>query len=184
VASEQRPSSRVGDRAAEAAALLAFASAAVSVFWALGGTWLLDTVGGEMERYARERSAGALVLITVVVLLKVVAGLLALGLRAGDRSRSRSRIRPRLLLLGNGAACVILLLWGAANVGAGALILADVIEPSATTDLHALRWHVFLWDLWFLVWGLALALALLLWRRQRRVDAGGSVDRATGNGFG
>lgn len=158
------PASRSRRRwgAPEAAAFLAFASAAISLFWALGGTWLLDTVGGEMERYARERSAGALVLITVVVILKVVAGLLALALRPG----ARSRIPRRLLLLSNGAASVILILWGGANVAAGGLVLADVVKPSATTDLHALHWHVFLWDLWFLVWGLALALALIAWRRR------------------
>jgi hypothetical protein len=39
------------------AAGLALASAAVSLFWMLGGTALLDTVGGEIEELARERSA-------------------------------------------------------------------------------------------------------------------------------
>jgi hypothetical protein len=28
-----------------------------------------------------------------------------------------------------------------------------------------LRWHVFLWDLWFLVWGVALLLAAVRARR-------------------
>jgi hypothetical protein len=40
-----------------AAAVLAFASAAVTAFWLLGGTLGLDTVGGEIEEQARERSA-------------------------------------------------------------------------------------------------------------------------------
>jgi hypothetical protein len=35
-------------------------------------------------------------------------------------------------------------------------------------DEHALRWHVFVWDLWFLLWGLALALAIARFRRRAR----------------
>jgi hypothetical protein len=47
---------------------------------------------------------------------------------------------------------------------AAALALAGVVgsEPS---DEYALRWHVFFWDPWFLVWGVALALAALQARR-------------------
>jgi hypothetical protein len=44
----------------------------------------------------------------------------------------------------------------------GGLVLANVINPSQPVDEHALRWHVYVWDLWFLVWGLALGLAA--WR--------------------
>jgi hypothetical protein len=39
--------------AAVIAASLAAASAAMSAYWALGGTALLDTIGGEIERWAR-----------------------------------------------------------------------------------------------------------------------------------
>ena len=35
---------------------LAFASAGVSAYWTMGGTLLLDTVGGAIENLARERS--------------------------------------------------------------------------------------------------------------------------------
>jgi len=41
------------------AAGLAFASAAVTLYWTLGGTALLATVGGRFEDLARERSSGA-----------------------------------------------------------------------------------------------------------------------------
>jgi hypothetical protein len=47
-----------------------------------------------------------------------------------------------------------------------------VIEASAETDLHALRWHVFVWDLWFLVWGVALALAARQARRHSGTNFG------------
>jgi hypothetical protein len=39
---------------AYAAAVLAFGSAAVSLYWTLGGTVLLDTVGGTFEHLARK----------------------------------------------------------------------------------------------------------------------------------
>lgn len=42
-------------------AALGLASAATSAYWAVGGTRLLDTIGGELERWGRER--GALVLV-------------------------------------------------------------------------------------------------------------------------
>jgi CHASE2 domain-containing sensor protein len=40
--------------------------------------------------------------------------------------------------------------------------------PSAPVDEHALRWHVFVWDLWFLVWGMALGLAAWRYRTSDR----------------
>jgi len=139
---------------ARAAALLAFASAAVSAFWLLGGTALLDTVGGQLETWGRERSGAAVAALAVVVALKLVAGWLALSL---DRPW-----RIRLAWIGG----VLLALYGGVLVTAGALVLVGVIDASAETDLHALRWHVFLWDLWFVVWGVALALAACQARRE------------------
>jgi hypothetical protein len=143
------------------AAGLAFASAALSLYWTAGGTLLLDTVGGAIEDLARERSLGAVALGTATALLKVAAGILALALvhpRGGRRSR-------RLVLLANGAASAILCVWGAANVVVGALVLGGAITASGDVDRHALRWHVLVWDMWFLVWGLALAVAVAAARR-------------------
>jgi Protein of unknown function (DUF3995) len=133
----------------------------VSFFWTAGGTWLLDTVGGAFEDLARDRTAAAIALGVVVVVVKVTAGFLALGL-----ARSRGSRRVRRLLLGvNATAALVLILWGGINVVVGALVLTDVIAPGDDVDEHALRWHVFLWDSWFLVWGLALALATVRFRR-------------------
>jgi hypothetical protein len=143
------------------AAGLAFASAALSLYWTAGGTLLLDTVGGAIEDLARERSLGAVALGTAAALLKVAAGILALALvhpRGGRRSR-------RLVFLANGAASAILCVWGAANVVVGALVLGGAITASGDVDRHALRWHVLVWDMWFLVWGLALAVAVAAARR-------------------
>jgi hypothetical protein len=83
---------------AYAAAVLAFGSAAVSLYWTLGGTVLLDTVGGTFEDLARERSPESIVLGVLVVLVKVAAGLLALAfVQPWD-----TRVGRRLLLVSAG----------------------------------------------------------------------------------
>jgi hypothetical protein len=147
---------RVGP--AYAAAVLAFASAAVSAYWTLGGTVLLDTVGGTIERLARERSAPAILLGIVVVLVKVAGGLIALALV----QPWGARVGRRPLMTFSTVGSVVLVLYGGVLVLIGGLVLANVINPSQPVDEHALRWHVFVWDLWFLVWGLALGFAA--WR--------------------
>jgi hypothetical protein len=163
-------SARSGRSAALAAAALAFASAAVSVYWTLGGTGLLDTVGGEIERLARERSAPAVAVIAATAVAKLLAGALALGLPRSDR-------RPLLLAAIGGGA--LLALYGAVLVVAGALVLAGAIDPSDPVDEYALRWHVFVWDMWFVLWGVALALAgVLASRRQAATDASASTARS------
>ena len=68
-------------------------------------------------------------------------------------------------VVANGLASAILVLWGGANILVGALVLGGVLVPSATVDEHALRWHVFVWDLWFLAWGVVLAVAVAGARR-------------------
>jgi hypothetical protein len=140
---------------AYAAALLAFASAAVSTYWTLGGTALLDTVGGSIEQLARERSTGAIVLGFVVVTVKVVGGVVALALARRWGSQTMRRVLFWVSALGSS----VLILYGGTVVIIGALVLGGVIMPSEPIDEHALRWHVFVWDLWFLVWGVALGLA-------------------------
>jgi hypothetical protein len=73
-------------------AVLAFASAAVTAFWLLGGTLGLDTVGGEVEKQARERSAAAVAVLAVTLVVKLDAGGLALVLAGSRTSGKRSLI--------------------------------------------------------------------------------------------
>ena len=81
----------IRNNAAYVAACLATMSAAVSAYWAVGGTALLDTVGGAFERRARERDAAALVLIVVVVVAKLVAAALVWPPPAGRPSGGPAR---------------------------------------------------------------------------------------------
>ena len=63
------------------------------------------------------------------------------------------------LLAGSAAASALLVVYGGLNVLPGALVLPGVIHPAGSADRTPLRWHVGVWDLWFLVWGILLALA-------------------------
>jgi Protein of unknown function (DUF3995) len=140
----------------------------VSLYWTLGGTALLDALGGQFERLARDRSAAALALGILVILVKVAGGLLALALVRPWGAR----IGRGLLLPASVLGSLILVLYGGVEVLVGGLVLAKVIIPSGPVDEHALRWHVFVWDLWFLVWGAALGIAALRYYRDWRAPSG------------
>lgn len=66
--------------AAYAACVLAFGHAAVSFYWAGGGTAGLSTIGGTLEELGRSRDPALIAAVWFTGLLKVAAGLLALAL--------------------------------------------------------------------------------------------------------
>jgi len=153
-------------RAAAVAALLAVASAAVTAYWVLGGTALLDTVGGYAEDLARSVGPVPVLVGLLVVVVKIVGALVAAGLArppVGEWSR-------RLLLVAGALGSALLVVYGGLLVVVGALVLTDVLTPDGPIDRRALAWHVLVWDLWFLVWGMALAVATLRSSRAGRRD--------------
>jgi Protein of unknown function (DUF3995) len=141
--------------AAYAACALALLYAVPNFYWALGGTAGLDTVGGAIERLGRTRDPAGVALAIGAGVLKVAGGLLALAL-----VRPWGRALPRRLLRGVAwAASVVLTAYGGLLVVVGALVLSGLVSPVGPVDRTALWWHVLLWDLWFLVWGLLLGVA-------------------------
>jgi len=154
--------STVGTVAAYAAAIVAFGYALMSLYWALGGHALVSTIGGYVEQFARRGGPLPVLIGLAAALAKVLGGLLALAL-----VRPWGRVVPRRwLLIGSAGASVLLVVYGGLNVLLGALVLAGVIHPAGSVDRTALRWHVGVWDLWFLVWGILLGLATVgYWRR-------------------
>jgi len=73
-----------------------------------------------------------------------------------------SRTDSSSSLVGWEADCSI---YGGLLVTIGALVLTGILQPEGPVDRRALTWHVLLWDLWFLLWGLALATTT--WRSNR-----------------
>lgn len=147
------------------AVVLGSASAAVSLYWLLGGRALLDTVGGEIERWGRERGAAVLLALAGVVLVKLFVAVIPAV--PAMLSASGNRL-GRMLRVAGWIAAVVLVIYGGLLTVVGLLVQADVIHASADADPKALAWHAYLWDPWFLVWGIALLFHL---RRSRLRDA-------------
>jgi hypothetical protein len=165
---QRGPSARAtGSRAAQAAAWAAFAVgllyAAISVYWGAGGTWLLDTVGSGL---GKGHGGSALVVLAVwlAVGLKVIAAVLPLLAVAADTSTGSGRprlIRARLVRALTWIEALILTVYGLVWTAVGLLVQAGVIGTAASADHRALEWHAYLWDPWFLVWGLLVTAALI-----------------------
>jgi hypothetical protein len=149
--------------AAYAACGVALASAAVSFYWAFGGTAGIDTLGGRLEELARDEDPVALWLAGAAGVAKLAGAALALAL-----VRPWGRVVPRrALVMTAWVGAVVLVLYGGVNVVAGALVLGGVVEVAGGVDRTALWWHVLVWDLWFVVWGVLLGMAA--WASQSRV---------------
>jgi hypothetical protein len=165
----------VGTVAAYAAVVVAFAYALMSLYWAAGGHALVSTIGGYVEQVARRGGALPVLIALAAALAKVAGGLLALAL-----VRPWGRMIPRgWLLSGSAGASALLVAYGGLTVLLGALVLVGVIHPAGDVDRTALRWHVGVWDLWFLVWGILLALATVGYRHRTATPArrGGTARR-------
>lgn len=164
--------SRRGDRAAYAACAWALVFAAINAYWGLGGTVGLGTLGPAIAELARDPWFVALGVWGVGV-LKVLAGLLALAL-----VRPWGRRLPRRLLLvaawGLGAG---MSLYGGALLVQHGLMLAGVIRIPAGLGWTATVWHIVLWDPWWLLGGVAFAVAARRFRRASRGPSRGADGR-------
>ena len=147
--------------------MLALLSALPGFYWAAGGTIGLATVGGAIEELALPPAGPAGV---------------ALGISRGGQGREAGagagpgppwghRVPRRLLGGVAWAASVVLTLYGGLLVGVGALVVAGVIGPWPI-DRRRCAGMCFLWDLWFLVWGLLLGVASWDHGRQSRQPRG------------
>jgi Protein of unknown function (DUF3995) len=157
-ARQRRPAAK-GLRLAQAACGAGLAYAAVSVYWALGGTWLLDTVGGTLEQQGRTGNPGIILAVCATAVLKVIGAIVplaAVGVTSGQATiAGRRRVRVLAWL-----EAAILTIYGLVLTVAGLLVQSGAIAPAASADHRALAWHAYLWDPWFLLWGALLAAAL------------------------
>lgn len=125
----------------------------MSIYWGVGGTWLLDTVGGSLARLGRSRDATVIAAVWAAAALKLVAAPLpVIAVREPTRRAARTLAW---------VAAAILTVYGAVLTVIGLLVQAGVIHSSAHADRKALAWHAYLWDPWFLLWGLLIVVALL-----------------------
>lgn len=149
---------------AYAAAGCALAFAAVSVYWGCGGVAGLDTVGAEAVRLSRAGDPMLLAAVWASVVLKVAGAALALAM-----VRSWGRRFPRRLLLALGSLGSLGLIgYGGVLIAVETSVVAGLIAAPADMDWRGFHGHLYLWDPWFVVWGLLLGLATLTFARGRR----------------
>lgn len=161
---------------AYAAAWCALIFAVLTLFWALGGTFLLDTIGQQVLRLARARDTTFVVAGWVSALLKVAGAVLALALVQPWGGRI-----PRRLLLGTATTgAVVLVLYGGLQIVVQVLVLVGVVATSQEMDRRGFYGHLFIWDPWFLVWGVLLGWATFGYARRPRIPRhpGSSSGRA------
>jgi len=143
-------------RLAQAALILGVSFAAVSVYWGLGGTWLLDTVGGSLEKQARAGTTGVYIAAWVAATLKLTAAVLPL---AAVRGLMRGAWRRKVWVLAWLAAGT-LTTYGLLQTTVTMLAQAGVLAQGSFTPSEV-AWHAYFWDPWFLVWGILASGALL-----------------------
>jgi hypothetical protein len=139
------------------------AFAAISFYWGLGGTLGLDTLGGSLQRLALAHDRTLLVAVWVIGFLKILASLLALAL-AGTWA---ARLPRRPITLLGWAAAASLTLYGGILVVPEALVTIGAIKPAQPVDWKPLLWHLYVWDLSFLVWGILFSIATWRFSRSR-----------------
>jgi hypothetical protein len=93
--------------------------------------------------------------------VKAVAAVLPL-LAIGVWPRTANGGLRRLARVLTWVEAAILVSYGLVLTASGMLVQAGVIKVAAHADRLALRWHAYLWDPWFLIWGIFVFLAL--WR--------------------
>lgn len=114
---------------------------------------------------ARRERAGVAVEATlwIVVVLKLFGAWLPVAVVSNADQRP-GRLWHRLAQL----EAAILTIYGLVLTSVGLLVQAGVIDRGARADQKALTWHAFLWDPWFLIWGLLIIAALRRDRDARR----------------
>jgi Protein of unknown function (DUF3995) len=149
-----------------AAAAWALLFVAVTFYWAAGGLFAIDTIGGEPERLARARDSEFVAVQWTGGVLRVLAavGVLAL-VRGWGGERAR---RPLAVVLGVGGA--VLALYELAELVQHLLMAVGAIDQGDLDDT-ALIGHLLLWDPWWILGGVLFALAGWEHRRVSRVGS-------------
>ncbi len=140
------------------AALLGTVHAAFSFYWAVGGRWLIETLG---ERIVTTFASMTWVLIPVGLVKLAAAALPAWWDARGWPAAHLSRTLCWL-----GAA--VLIGWGGVNTLVAHLVLSGAFHPDGGYDRPGMMGHAWLWDPLFLAWGTAVVLGLVGSRRRSR----------------
>lgn len=145
-----------------AAAVLGAIHSGFSMYWSVGGTWLVWSLGSNLQASFQ----GMEWVLAPIGLAKLIAAVAPIALaRGGWPARRLTRSACWL-------AALALIAWGGVNTVVANLVLAGVIQPESGYDRPGMIGHGYLWDPLFLAWGVALVIGLA---------KGGIAERAAGN---
>lgn len=136
--------------------------AAASLFWALGGRWLLATVGQWAVDLSARAPLMAGVTLGFVALVKLLAATVPIGVAYG---KVPGRRFWRAISWVGG---LLLVVYGGINTVVSAAVLGGLVRPEGGYDLDAMRGHAYLWDPLFFLWGSTLVLSLWFSRQTSR----------------
>lgn len=145
-----RPRQRTAHTLLLGAAAAGFVHAAFSLYWALGGRWLLNTVGAWASDLADQAPARAAVLLLIIAGVKIGGALCPL-LNEAVRLPGSARVWRRVFLAG------ALLLVGYGGVNTIGAWIGIAVEHTVTAPRLG---HAALWDPLFLLWGALLFLGV------------------------
>lgn len=138
-----------------AAAGWAFIFAAMSFYWAAGGTLGSATIGEPIAGPALRREPSMVAALWITGGLKALAGIFALALVRPWGRRFSRRLLFGLAVGGSGS----LLLYSIALLVQHGLMATGTIERAASLSASELRWHLFFWDPFWLLGGILFAAA-------------------------
>ena len=150
-----------GVRLLVAAAAVGLVHAGFTIYWAVGGRWLLRTVGSWAVELVDDRPGVAGAVLGVVAVVKISGSLVPVLVEAG---RVGGRRRWRAL---EWTGAVVLLGYGLLNVVVAWAVLGGLVTSADGYDRSAELGHAALWDPLFLLWGLLLAAGLATTRTRR-----------------
>jgi hypothetical protein len=133
--------------------------AGFSLYWALGGQWLLATVGQWAVDLSAEAPATTGLVLGLVATAKLLAAAIPLAVAYGRLPW------PRFWRVISWAGGLLLMAYGGVNTVVAAAVLTGVIQPAGGFDPVAMGGHAYLWDPLFFVWGTFLVLSLWLSRQ-------------------
>ena len=144
--------------------------AAMSFYWAAGGTLGLETLGEGIGDLADAREPWFVGLVVVTGFVKLVPVVLVQAtIRPWGRRVHKRVLVGALVLVGVG-----MVVYGVVSIVLQGLVLVEVIGPEEV-DRAAVRWRVFFWNPWWVIGGLVTG--VVGWRYWRLVVGGGLVER-------
>jgi Protein of unknown function (DUF3995) len=179
----QSATSRRGMLPALAGLAVGLAYATVSVYWAVGGRCLLNTVGISPSQPGQAGHLAALLAVWGAAAVKAVATVLPL-LAIGVWPRTANGGLRRLARVLTWIEAAILTGYGLVPTASGLLVQAGVIKAAAHADRLAREWHAYLWDPWFLIWGIFVFLALWRSRSASQDHLPGAPGAAAARSYG